>query len=328
MAVLDQRITDRYAAYNGDSCEVLPTLPKESIDLSVYSPPFADLYSYSSSDRDLSNCSTYEQFLEHYGFIVEQIARLTKSGRLSAVHCMDLVRGTDLIDLPGDIIRIHQRHGFIFHDRKTVWKEPLRVAMRTRALGLRHSQIVKDSSLCRSALADYILTFRKVGSNKVPIAHPEGLLTYAGEDEIPSELLRYREGNVPVKENKLSHWIWRRYASSVWHDVRAGRVLPYRTARESEEEKHVCPLQLDVIERCLTLWSNPGDRVLTPFMGVGSEVYGSVRMGRKALGVELKPSYFRQALANLALADAPETDQTLLFEDEAEEAASDFQEVA
>lgn len=323
MAALEQTITERYAVYNGDSCEVLADLPDASVDFSIYSPPFADLYNYSSSDRDLSNCATYEEFLAHYDFIVGQVARLTKPGRLTAVHCMDLVKGTDLLDLPGDIVKIHERHGFIYHDRKSIWKEPLRVAMRTRALGLRHSQIVKDSSLCRSALADYVLTFRKKGSNKTPIAHPVGLLNYAGETEVPRELLRYREWKDP-KTNKLSHWIWRRYASAIWGDIRAGRVLPYRPARESEEEKHVCPLQLDVIERALMLWSNPGETILTPFAGVGSEVFGAVRLGRRAIGCELKPTYYRQLLKNLAMVDEPDEQIGLGLDDEeeAEESAA------
>jgi len=302
MAVKTQEITDDYAIYNGDCCEVLPTLKNESVHLSLYSPPFADLYTYSSSDNDLGNCKSYDEFLVHYGFVVAQIARITMPGRLSAVHCTDIARGGKggLVDLPGDIIRLHEKHGFLFHARYTIWKEPLRVAIRTRALGLMHKQIVKDSSLCGVASADYLLVFRKKGENKQPIPHPEGLTQYAGDTPVPEDLrAKYKNWPDP-KTNKLSHWIWQRYASSVWMDIRVSHVLKYRAARESDEEKHVCPLQLDVIDRCVALWSNPGEVVLTPFMGVGSEVYGAVRAGRKAIGIELKETYFRQAKRNIA----------------------------
>jgi DNA modification methylase len=313
MAVIEQEITDRWAVYNGDCCEVLPSLPPASIGFSVYSPPFAGMFHYSSSERDLSNCSSYAQFLEHYEFVVEQVARVTMPGRISAVHCMDFADGSDLEDLPGDIIRIHQRHGFIYHDRKTIWKEPLRVAMRTRALGLRHSQLVKDSTLCRSALADYVLAFRKKGTNRDPVRKPRGLSRYAGSDSPPPDLVEKFRGWPDPKTNKLSHWIWQRYASSVWYDVRIGRVLPYKPARETEEEKHIHPLQLDTIERCVTLWSNEGDRVLSPFSGVGSEIYTAVRMRRFGVGVELKPSFFRQQRANLRLVDLPDDEQASLL---------------
>jgi hypothetical protein len=318
----DQLITDRYALYNGDCCEVLPRIPDNSIHLSVYSPPFAGLYHYSSSENDLSNCQSHTQFLEHYDFVVREIARVTIPGRLTVVHCMDLARGSDLVDLPGDIVRVHERHGFIYHDRKTIWKEPLKVAMRTRALGLRHSQLVKDASLCRSALADYVLVFRKRGTNPIPVLHDTGLTSYAGADAPPEDLVaRYRNWHDP-KTNKLSHFIWRRYASSVWMDIRVDRVLPYKTARESQEEKHVHPLQLDTIERCTALWSNPGETVLTPFAGVGSEVYKPVQMGRRGIGIELKPSYYRQMVANVATASLPESEQGGLF-DAAEETEGD-----
>ena len=295
---MDQVITDRYALYHGDCCEVLPKLPENSVGFSIYSPPFSDLYNYSSSERDMSNSTTYKQFMQHYQFLVEQIHRLLKPGRLVSVHCMDLKNGGGLRDFPGDIIRLHEKLGFIYHCRHVIWKEPLRVAIRTRSLGLMHKQIVKDSSLCRVALPDYVLTFRKRGENKEPIAHPLGLIDYAGEREIPSGLNRF-VGHADPKTNKRSHWIWQQYASAFWDDIRIGRVLPYRPAKDPDDEKHVCPLQLDVIERCLTLWSNPGDTVLTPFLGVGSEVYGAVEMGRKGIGVELKKSYFRQAVKNI-----------------------------
>lgn len=301
MGVIEQEITERYALYCGDCIEAMAALPSESVHFSVYSPPFHDLYQYSSSENDLGNCKTYNEFLAHYEFVVAEIERLTLPGRLTAVHCTDIAKGgaKGLRDFPGDIIRLHEQHGFVFHARYAIWKEPLRVAIRTRAVGLMHRQIVKDSSLCGVASADYVIVMRKEGANPVPIAHHEGLTEYAGEREVPDELTRkYRQWADP-KTNKLSHWIWQQYASCMWDDVRVSHVLKYKAARESDEEKHVCPLQLDVIDRCLMLWSNPGETVLTPFMGVGSEVYAAVRAGRRGLGIELKPSYFRQARRNI-----------------------------
>lgn len=301
MAVTEQKITERFALYNGDCCEVVPDLKTASVDFTIYSPPFADLYNYSSSDRDMSNCKDYTQFLEHYRFLVNQIARVTKPGRLSCVHCMDLKKNSNggRRDFPGDIIRIHEDAGFDFASRRTIWKEPLRVAIRTRAKGLMHRQLVSDSTECCEAGGDYLLTFRRHGENKSPVTHETGLSHYAGEDTPPAELVaKYRDWT-DQGTNRLSHWIWRRYASSVWMDIRIGRVLPYRKAREKEEEKHICPLQLDVIERAIVLSTNPGDVVLTPFLGIGSEAYVAVQLGRRAVGVELKPSYFRQAVRNL-----------------------------
>lgn len=306
MDVLAQQITDDYAIYNGDCMEVMPTLPAGSIHLSVYSPPFAGLFHYSSSERDLSNCSSYDEFFEHYGFIVGEIARLTTPGRISAVHCMDVPTGNSggdaLRDFPGDIIRLHARHGFDYMARYHVWKEPLGVRNRTMKKDLAHRTVVEDSSRCGVASADYLLVFRRRGENPVPIAHPTGLLEYAGERRVPDELHRYRGWEGKQTENRYSHWIWRQYASAFWDDVRIDRVLPFRQARDDEDEKHIHPLQLDVIDRVLVLWSNPGETVLTPFMGVGSEVYSAVRGGRRAIGVELKPSYYRQAVKNVAAA--------------------------
>ena len=317
MAVIEQKVTDRYAAYNGDCCEVMPDLPSGSIHLSIYSPPFADLYQYSSSERDLGNCRSYEEFLEHYAFVVREVARLTMPGRITAVHCTDLrlLGGRGFRDFQGDIIRMHIDAGFYFHGRIAVWREPLRMALRTRTLHLAHRQIVKDSAQCSVASADYLVLMRRHGENPVPLAHPDGLSSYAGAREPPGELVaKFGRGWPDPKTNKLSHWIWQQYASSFWDDVRQDRVLPFREARESDEEKHACPLQLDIVERALALWSLPGERVLTPFMGVGSEVYSAVRAGRKGIGVELKPSYYRQALKNIASADDPTaSDQLDLF---------------
>ena len=241
--------------------------------------------------------------MENYRFVVSEIARLTIPGRMTCVHCMDVPTGNTgcdhLRDFPGDIIRLHEPLGFEYIARYHVWKEPLGVRNRTMAKNLAHKSIVDDSSRCSVASADYLLVFRRKGKNPVPIEHPNGLLRYAGSREIPSELLKYRgyEGN--QIENRYSHWIWRQYASAFWDDVRIDRVLPFKRSRDEEDEKHVHPLQLDVIDRAIVLWSNPGEVVLTPFMGVGSEVYGAVTAGRRGIGIELKPSYYRQAIRNL-----------------------------
>jgi hypothetical protein len=224
-------------------------------------------------------------------------------GRMTAVHCMDVPSGNSgkdyMIDFPGDIIRAHEARGWHYIARYCVWKEPLGVRNRTMAKNLAHKTIVDDSSRCSCASADYLLVFRRAGENPVPIEHPNGLTWYAGERQPPAELLQYRGWSGKQTENRYSHWIWRQYASAFWDDVRLDRVLPFREGRDEEDEKHVHPLQLDVIERCLVLWSNPGETVLTPFMGVGSEVYGAVVNGRRGIGVELKPSYYRQAVKNL-----------------------------
>ena len=306
MAVIDQVITDQYAIYCGDCVEVMKSLPDERAHLSVYSPPFGGLYHYSSSERDLSNCKDYAQFFEHYAYVVRELFRVTMPGRMTAVHCMDVPSGncgTDyLIDFPGDIIRLHEAEGFRYIARYAIWKEPLGVRNRTMAKNLAHKTIVDDSSRCSVASADWLLVFRRKGDNPVPIAHPVGLLEYAGERKPPSDVLPYRGWTGNQIENRYSHWIWRQYASAFWDDIRIGRVLPFRDAREEDDEKHVHPLQLDVIDRVIQLWSNPGETVLTPFLGVGSEAYGAVCAGRRAIGIELKPSYFKQARKNMEAA--------------------------
>lgn len=319
MDIEKQKITDRFAIYNGDSCEILPSLKAESIHLSVYSPPFAGLYNYSSSDRDLSNCRSYNEFMEHYEFIVSEIARITIKGRITAVHCMDVPDSANatrkLLDFPGDIIRLHEKYGMEYHARHSVWKEPLKVRLRTMAKGLAHQQVVVDSSLCDVAAADYLLLFRKKGDNPIPIAHPTGLDRYAGSREIPQHLLKYRNWQGPQTENRFSHWIWRQYASAFWDDVRIDRVLPYKQTKEPDDEKHVHPLQLDVIERIVVLRSNPNEIVLTPFMGVGSEPYGAIINNRKAIGIELKTAYYRQAERNLIHALGNRYEQDDLFQE-------------
>lgn len=313
MAVIESHLTDRYAAYHGDSTEMLVDLPDGAVDLSLYSPPFAQetggaLYHYSSSPRDLSNARTFAEFLDHYGFIVRELFRLTKPGRITAVHCADVPTGNTgcdhLFDLPGEIIRLHESIGFRYAARFCIWKEPLAVRTRTMAKNLAHKTIVDDSTECGNAGADFVLVFRRKGENAVPVAHPAGLEHYAGAREMPRELLAFKNWKGKQTENRLSHWIWRQYASCFWDDIRSDRVLPYREARDGDDEKHVHPLQLDVIERLVTLYSNPGETVLTPFMGVGSEVYGATELGRRGIGCELKGSYFRQAVKNLAELDA------------------------
>jgi hypothetical protein len=329
VACKDQVITDTYALYNGDSCEILPTIPDGSVHMSVYSPPFCGLYNYSSSERDLSNCRTYNEFFDHYEFIVRELHRATMPGRISAVHCMDVPQdganaGAGLKDFPGDIIRLHERCGFTYCCRYHVWKEPLAVRNRTMAKGLAHRQVVEDSSLCDVASADYLLMFRRSGKNPVPISHPHGLMRYAGSRQMPAELHRFKGWQGKQTENRYSHWIWRNYASAFWDDVRIDRVLPFRDTREPDDERHMHPLQLDVIERAVTLWSNPGETCLTPFMGVGSEVYIPVQLGRRGIGIELKESYYRQAVKNLAEALKPAADEdALLYADKAEESHAD-----
>lgn len=324
MFVKQQHHEENYSIYNSDCMEVLPSIPDCSVDLSVYSPPFAGLYNYSSSERDFSNCETKEQFLDQYEFLIEQMARVTKSGRITAVHCTDVFDNSCYLwDFPHEIIKLHEKYGFQYRNRITIWKEPLKVRMRTMVKSLMHKLIVEDSTQCFTAMPDYVLIFTKKGQNEVPVTHPNGLSRYFGETPILPNILRafnnanetkfteeelweYLKNNFAdhddPKSNKLSHYIWQRYASSVWDDIRIDNVLPFRDSKEDDDEKHVHPLQLDVIDRIVEMYSNKGEVVLTPFMGVGSEVYSPVSLGRKAIGIELKDSYFKQAKINLSLA--------------------------
>jgi DNA modification methylase len=323
--VIAHEITDRYAIYHGDAIEVMSGLPDKSVHMSIYSPPFCGLFSYSSSDRDLSNCRSYSEFFEHYSFVVKELLRLTIPGRISAIHCMDVPGdganvGGDTVDFPGDIIRLHKSLGWHWVCRYHVFKEPLAVRNRTMAKSLAHQQLVEDSAYCDNASADQLLIFRRPGANPIPIVHPQGLSDYIGAREVPHELLKYRGWKGKQTENLLSHWIWRQYASAFWDDVRLDNVLPYKKARDKEDERHLHPLQLDVIERAVTLWSNPDEVVLSPFAGVGSEPFGAVRMGRKAIAIELKETYFRQACRNLQSVEVPEQER-MLFGDEAFEDA-------
>ena len=310
-SVKDQLHTDDYSIYNGDCMHVLPMLRDESIDLSVYSPPFAGLYNYSSSEHDFSNCETKEEFMEQYDFLVAEIARVTKPGRITAVHVTNIKdsKTEDMWEFPHEVVKLHRKHGFTWKDQITIWKEPLKVRMRTMVRSLMHKLIVEDSTKCFTAMPDYVLTFKKKGENAVPVIHPVGLSEYFGATPILPEMVekygtfeqlqkKYAGWEDP-KTNKLSHIIWQRYASSVWDDIRIDNVLPFRDSKDEDDEKHVHPLQLDVIQRIVELYSNPNEVVFTPFMGVGSEVYGAVRLGRKGVGVELKDSYYKQATLNL-----------------------------
>jgi DNA modification methylase len=320
--VKDQLVTENYAIYNGDCMDVIPTLKSESIDLAIYSPPFANLYTYSSSERDMSNVSSHSEFITQYEFLVKEMSRVTKKGRINAIHVTDIcdVSGT-LSDFPNKIIQLHLDNGFEFKNKITVWKEPLKVRIRTMVQSLMHKFIVEDSTKCFTANPDYILIFKKKGENEIPVTHQFGLTHYAGEIPILPNMLRaYNNANgtkfsademweylQQTKENdkisKLNHYIWQRYASSVWDDVREGNVIPYHDAKEDDDEKHVTPTQLDVLDRLVDLYSNPNEVVLSPFMGVGSDVYSPVSMGRKAIGVELKDSYYKQATLNLKEAE-------------------------
>jgi DNA modification methylase len=323
----DQLIKENYSIYNGDCMEVMPTLPDNSIDLSVYSPPFAGLYNYSSSEKDFSNCESKEQFLDQYEFLIKEISRVTKPGRITAVHCTDVMNSKTecLWDFPHEIITLHEKYDFNYKNRITIWKEPLKVRMRTMVRSLMHKLIVEDSTQCFPAMPDYVLLFKKHGVSEIPVTHPKGLKYYAGSNPMLPELLetygtfeqlkkKFINHSDP-KTNKLSHIIWQRYASSVWDDIRIDNVLKYKNTKDEDDEKHVHPLQLDVIHRIVELYSNPGEIVLTPFMGVGSEVYKPVEMGRKAIGIELKDTYYKQAVLNLKALEArkQEEEPEMLF---------------
>lgn len=329
MKVKEQLHTDNYSIYCGDCMDVIPELESESIHLSVYSPPFAGLYNYSSSEKDFSNCESREQFLTQYEFLIKEKARVTMPGRISAVHVCDVHDNTGkLWDFPGEVIKLHEKHGLMYHNRITIWKEPLKVRMRTMVQSLMHKFIVEDATKCFTAMPDYVLIFKKRGENTIPVIHPNGLNDYPYFGETPF-LKAHQEtyGNYEdfkkkwagfsgdQKENKLSHLTWQRYASSVWDDVRIDNVLPFKESKEEDDEKHVHPLQLDVIDRIVYMYSNPGEIILTPFMGVGSEVYSSVSMQRKAIGIELKDSYYKQSILNLKEAESRfiKTEQQKLF---------------
>ena len=285
MECKNQYITEKAALYNGDSCEILKEIPENSVHYIIYSPPFASLYTYSNSDRDLGNCRTHNEFFEHFKFIVDELYRVLMPGRLMSVHCMNLPTSKSrdgfigIEDFRGDLIRLFTECGFIYHSEVCIWKDPVTAMHRTKALGLLHKQIKKDSSMSRQGIPDYLVTMRKPGTNPEPVTHTN--------ESFPVE-------------------IWQKYASPVWMDINPSDTLQYKSARENKDEKHICPLQLKVIERGINLWTNPNDIVLTPFMGIGSECYKALEMGRRAVGIELKSSYYEQAVKNCGAVTAVE----------------------
>jgi len=303
--VINQKITDRYSIYNTDAVEFAATLPSDSIHYSISSIPFASLYTYSNSERDLGNCRTYEEFAEHFAFLIYHWHRVTMPGRLVSIHCMNLPTSKQhhgyigIQDFRGDIIRWFQKAGFIYHSEVCIWKDPVVEMQRTKALGLLHKQIKKNSAMSRVGMPDYLVVFRKPGDPVAPVARPNGFnpQAYIGEDGA---------------DCKTSIDVWQRYASPVWHDINQTNVLNVRVARAEKDERHLCPLQLDVIERAIHLWTIPGDTVFTPFLGIGSEVYSAVKLGRKGYGIELKPEYFNQAVQNLKSLDADKRHLSLL----------------
>ena len=274
----------KFTAIHGDCVEEVAKLPDNSIDFSIFSPPFAELYVYSDDIRDMGNCKDYEEFFVHFQFLVKELARVIKNGRLVAVHCMGLpaMKGKDgyigLKDFSGMLIQAFEKEGFIYHDRITIWKSPVVEMTRTKSIGLLHKTIKKDSSLSRTGIPDYILVFRNAGDNLVPITHQE---------------------TNEKKENYLPVSLWQKYAEPVWYDINYSDTLQYTSAREEKDEKHICPLQLETIRRCLHLWSNEGETVLSPFGGIGSEGYESLRLNRNYIGIELKESYYNQMQRNL-----------------------------
>ena len=298
--VIDQEITDKYSLYNGDCIEVAKGIPDESVGFSVFSPPFSSLFTYSNSERDMGNSTDMDQFKVHFEFLVEELYRMLKPGRSCAIHCMNLIKTIThdgymgIEDFRGDIIRLFLSKGFIFHSEVVIWKDPLVQATRTKNLTLAHKQISKDSSRCAQGLPDYLVVMRKPGENPDNISHGAGFDYYVGDKAEPKA-----EKLENPRVNKYSHKVWQRYASPVWMDIRQTRTLNYRMARDKEDERHICPLQLDVIERALLLWSKEGDTVFTPFAGIGSEMYVALQMKRKAVGIELKSSYYKTALKNI-----------------------------
>lgn len=302
--VLDQIVKEDWALYQGDCLEVIKGIPNNSVHYSIFSPPFASLFTYSDSLRDMGNCLGMKEFRKHFEFLIPELFRVMMPGRLVSIHCMDIYANISkdgfmgLYDFPGELIRLFVEKGFIYHSKVVIWKDPLIAAVRTKALTLAHKQISKDSTRCAMGLPDYIVTMRKPGVNPEPVAHGRGFEQYIGEKEEPKKKKR----NDP-KVNKYSHEVWQRYASPVWFDIRQTDTLNIKLAREDKDERHICPLQLDVIARCLELWTNEKDTVLSPFAGIGSEGHQSLLMERKFMGIELKKSYFEVAKRNLIRAE-------------------------
>lgn len=281
MNCIEQVVTDKYTAIHGDCVEALQGLPDNCVGYSIFSPPFASLYTYSNSPRDMGNVRDDAEFFEHFDYLIAQLARVMRPGSNVSFHCMDMPASKErdgyigLKDFPGDLLRAFQKHGFIFHSKVTIWKDPVTAMTRTKALGLLHKSIRERSEMCRQGIPDYLITVRKPGERDEHVTHTT--------EEFPVHL-------------------WQQIASPVWMDINPSDTLQYMSAREHDDEKHICPLQLEVIRRGVMLWSNPNDIVLSPFMGIGSEGYVSVQMGRRFIGTELKASYFKQAAANLAAA--------------------------
>lgn len=301
--VYDQNITDDWSVYHGDCVEVVSQLPDNSVHYSIFSPPFLSLYVYSDDPKDMGNSKTDDEFYSHFEYLIPQLMRVLKPGRLVTVHCSIIpmtIQHEGIIglkDFPGQIVRLFQRRGFIYHSKVNIWKDPLLQATRTKMLTLAHKQISKDSSRCAQGFADELLTFRKPGENQEPIGHGRGFEHYIGEQGEPK-----LPKNDDPKKNKYSHVIWQRYASPVWWDIRQTDTLNVAAGRDDKDERHICPLQLQVIARCLELWTNKGDIVLSPFAGIGSEGYEAIRAGRKFIGVELKESYYKTMINNLKTA--------------------------
>lgn len=334
--VLDEYKGDNFHVYNADCVEVASQLPDNSIGFSVYSPPFASLYTFSNSDRDMSNVTSLDEFFEQYKFLIKEKLRITKPGRLTSVHCTNMTTTLNshgkigLIDFRGQIIKAHEDAGWVYHSEVCIWKNPVMAMQRTKALGLLHKTITTDSGRSRQGTPDYIITFRKQGDNDTPISGP--LRWYSGDMDLNEFAKAYKhEGaedsfKISTKyqdgicrqlatkpENSID--IWQQYASPVWFDIGQSNTLQFRQAKDENDERHISPLQLDVIERCLQLWSMPGDVVFSPFLGIGSEGYVSLSMldgPRKFIGTELKPSYFKLACKNLDKAQNQEQ-QTELF---------------
>lgn len=299
---VDQVVTDKYAIYQGDACELIRAISGDSIDFGIHSPPFEGLYRFSNYERDVSNNDNPNAFFEHYGFLISELLRVTKPGRLHAVHVMQLPRGkgrdgyVGMRDFRGEVIRAYEAAGWYMHSEVCIWKDPVVAQKRTKSLRLLHKQVVKDSAMSGQGLADYVVVFRKPGENAEPVAG--GFNRYFGDPKDEPDRSKYTD--MHDSRNWYSIEVWQRYASPVWMDIRQTRTLQYRGGRDEKDEAHISPLQLDVIERAMDLWSNPGDVVLTPFMGIGSEVFGAVDAGRFGIGFELKPSYYTQAVKNVA----------------------------
>jgi DNA methylase len=303
--VIDQLITPQYSLYQGDCVQVVGGLPSNSVHFSISSWPFCSLYSYTDAIEDMSNIRTRQDFFKGIDFMLSELGRIMMPGRLVATHCMNLPMSLEhdgvigIYDFRGDIIRAYEKHGFIFHSEVVIWKDPLLAATRTHALGLAHKQIVKDSSLCRTGIPDYLVVMRKIGKNPEPVTHePSGFNRWIGPPEREPKAQQRTDPAI----NKYSHEVWQRYASPVWFDINPNDTLQRTSAREEDDSRHICPLQLTVIRRSIELWSNPNDIVLSPFAGIGSEGYVALQEGRRFVGVELKDTYYRQACANLAIA--------------------------